>query len=171
MRDLLAYSRELAEARADLPRVLLEAGRRVAGRAKARARDLAPRSTGALRRSIDGRAVAERDGVAVELAAGVEYASVQERGGVLRPTRSRYLAVPVGPGLSTRMSPRHIPSLRMIPEGDGGRLVDRAEVTWFVLKPQVVVRGTGFMARAAREAVGPARIEVDEALQALLGGG
>lgn len=123
---------------------------------------------GMLRRSIKGRARETTKGVEVILQAGGgpagRYAAIQEHGGVVRPTRGRYLAMPIGPaltssGVARHRSPRDVDGLRFVPirGGSMGLLVrdagDRSDI-WYILLRRVRVPATRFLGRAIHT-IGP----------------
>ena len=121
--------------------------------------------SGILRRSIVGNIEQTGSTTAIVITAGGDgkaesYASLQEYGGVVRATRSRYLAIPVGPaktgaGVSRYQSPREVAGLVWRPGREGGMLGKetgkgkRAKfVPWFLLRRQVTVPETAFVRRA-----------------------
>lgn len=93
----------------------------------------------------------------------VPYAAIHEHGGVIRPKRGRFLAIPMGPALKggreggAGMWPRDIPGLRFIPIKGGaqGMLVKRMGkgknagfVPWFHLVRQVRMPKRPYLAPA-----------------------
>lgn len=124
--------------------------------------------TGRLRASIRG--TVEQDGgggFSIVLRAGtpdggaVPYARIQEEGGTIRPKKSRFLKIPVGPALTRAGVPRLPPrrgaggdGLRFVPRGAGGVLVAPDGQVWFVLKRSVTIPARPYL-RPALEAVQP----------------
>lgn len=132
---------------------------------------LAVRS-GLLRNSVGMKVTATASGYELEVFAGrdarVRYAAIQEFGGVVRPKRGRFLAIPVGPARTGAgvtkggwESPRTAPvKLRFVPIRGGtmGRLVmdQRGKSTTAYLlvrsvriKPKHYMRDTQAAAQAA----------------------
>lgn len=122
---------------------------------------LAVRS-GRLRNSVGMEVKATGEGIELEVWAGrdanVRYAALQEFGGVVRPKRGRFLAIPVGPAKTGAgvtkggwESPRTAPvKLRFVPIRGGtmGRLVmdQRGKsTTAYILVRSVRVKPTHYM--------------------------
>lgn len=122
---------------------------------------LAVRS-GRLRNSVGMEVKATGEGIELEVWAGrdanVRYAALQEHGGVVRPKRGRFLAIPVGPAKTGAgvtkggwESPRTAPvKLRFVPIRGGtmGRLVmdQRGKsTTAYILVRSVKVKPTHYM--------------------------
>lgn len=169
-RDLAKATTEYSAAARELGDVVRVRLQRLAPRAEAEAKGNATSRpkvrSGALRRSIHGRADVDLLGASLTLTAGEDgtstgrYASLQEYGGVVRAIRSRYLAIPVGPartaaGASRYTSPRDVAGLSWHPGREGGML---GKVTgkgksarfepWFLLRREVRVPETRFIGRA-----------------------
>lgn len=132
--------------------------------------------TGRLRASITGSVVVKAGEWAISLRAGgnesgkgsVKYARLQEKGGTVRPTKSKFLAIPVGPaltaaGVSRYASPRDVPGL-VVAQTRGGQLVllmgargkvggkgrtVKAGEVYFLLRRQVHVPGRPYLEPAA----------------------
>lgn len=135
--------------------------------------------TGRLRRSIRSEVKQEEGGWELALRAGgdgaadVKYARIHELGGVIRPTQSRFLAIPVGPaltpsGVARYASPRDVPvplafvqSLKgqpLLVEAGGKKKAGRV---WYVLRKSVTIPARPYLAPAmkAEEPVLAARLE------------
>ena len=128
--------------------------------------------TGRLRSSITHSVTESPQGLELRLHAGggrkpVAYAGMQEHGGTVRPRRGQYLTVPL-PGALTAAGAlrarfavpgglRMVPGLFVIRSGAGNLLVVEKRGAGirplFVLKHSVSVRGKGFLATGAAEAV------------------
>lgn len=139
--------------------------------------------SGALRNSTQGAVEVKGDTVEAIARVGgggvgtVPYASIHENGGIIRPKRGRFLAIPMGPALrggkegGAGMWPRDIPGLTFIPIKGGaqGMLVQRMTsgrgkkareewVPWFHLVRSVTMPRRPYLAPAAdvgRQAVAP----------------
>jgi len=117
--------------------------------------------SGALRRSIRGTA----SGTTVTVTAGehggepLKYARIQELGGTVRPTRAKYLSIPVGPaltaaGVSKYASPRQVPGLHFVQSLKGQPLLaDQEGTVWFVLKKSVTIKAKHFLRDGLRAAI------------------
>ena len=148
---------------------LLVAMTKVALKLEAKAKQNATRSprvrTGALRNSIAASVKAERTGVQISLRAGsaklgrapVRYARIQELGGIIRPKKSKYLAIPTDEvrtagGVPQYRSPRDEPDL-VFAQTKGLQPVllstTTGKVHW-ILKRQVKLRGRKYLWRAIR---------------------
>lgn len=188
-RDLTTVARELDRSSQDLPRLVLRALEPVSLRGEAMAKQYAttaPRvRSGILRRSIAGRAAQDGETVTLTLSAGGQnspaerYASLQEEGGTVRATRSRYLAIPVGAartaaGVARYKSPRDVPGLFFLPRAGGGLLLrgrkNGPPEVLFVLRRQVTIPATRYIGRTWDDLVPAARVVAGEALAKALGG-
>lgn len=193
MSDLAAYADTLERAAREVRPALRTLGVELAVELQAGAVDritarLGTR-TGMLRRSAKGRSKITPDGLELRLSVGsggsgrdLAYAAIQEEGGVVRPTRSRYLAIPVGPartgaGAGRYASPRDVPGLTFVQSRRGQPLLVKAETSgkgkrqvlagtvYYVLRRSVRISGKHF-ARDAWAAVLPT---VEPRLHGLLG--
>jgi hypothetical protein len=127
--------------------------------------------SGRLRNSVASVVTQTADGGTLEVSAGrgadVKYARILERGGTIRPTRGRFLAIPQGRALTgagvTRggwESPRTAPAkLRFVPisggrgllvEDRGARGRERSDILYLLVQ-SVRIRGRFYM-RTTREA-------------------
>lgn len=111
--------------------------------------------TGALRRSLTQTVTAQGDGAALDVSVGsftAAYARIHEYGGIIRPIRSKYLAIPIGKALTragvARFSPRNFPGeLHFIRSRKGNKLLvqfigkgkRRRMEPMFVLKESVTI--------------------------------
>jgi phage gpG-like protein len=139
--------------------------------------------TGRLKGTIQGAVEVKGDTVEAIARVGgggvgtVPYASIHENGGVIRPKRGRFLAIPMGPALrggkegGAGMWPRDIPGLKFVPIKGGaqGMLVQRMTsgkgkkareewVPWFHLVRSVTMPRRPYLAPASdigRQAVAP----------------
>lgn len=123
--------------------------------------------SGRLRSSIRGlvRPVGTQDAEIVTQAGGhvggadVVYARVQEYGGVIRPVRAKYLAIPIHPatitpaGVSRYRSPRDVPEeLTFITSKAGNKLlINEAGEPYYVLYSSVNLKARRFL-RDGRDA-------------------
>ncbi len=191
--DLDAYAKRLGAASTAVAPLLRQLGATVAVELQAGAVEritarLQTR-TGLLRRSAKGQAKLTGDTLEVRLTVGgrgggkeLAYAQIQEEGGVVRPTRSKYLAIPVGPartgaGAGRYASPRDVPGLTFVQSRRGQPLLVKAETTgkgkrqvlagtvYYILRRSVRISGKHF-ARDAWAAVLPT---VEPRLHGLLG--
>lgn len=147
--------------------------------------------SGLLRNSVGYAVDDDASGVTLRLRAGggpaeVRYARLQEYGGVVKPVRAKFLAIPVGPALTGRgtpryPSPRDVPGLRfamsrsgqpMLVKGEderrGKRKTARAGEVWYLLRRSVEVSGKHYIRDgmdAAREAL---PVTISDALSARL---
>lgn len=108
--------------------------------------------TGRLRASIAGR-VQEGPGDALDIVlragattgADLPYAAIHEYGGVIRPVRRKWLAIPLpiaktAAGVSRYQTPRDVPGLRfMLSKRGNALLVDKTGVPWYVLRKSVTI--------------------------------
>ena len=109
--------------------------------------------TGRLRASIASRVEAgPGDALDLKLRAGggnngpdVPYAAIHEYGGIIRPVRRKWLAIPLpiartAAGVSRYQTPRDVPGLRfMLSKRGNALLVDKKGVPWYVLKKSVTI--------------------------------
>ena len=148
--------------------------------------------TGRLRSSTQGTTEAGPDRVTAIARVGgggvgeVPYAAIHEHGGVIRPKRGRFLAIPVGPALQggknggAGMWPRDIPGLTFIPIKGGaqGMLVKRMAVgrsktktefvPWFHLVRSVRMPRRPYLRPAAEKAAATIPTRIAEQLRARL---
>lgn len=89
----------------------------------------------------------------------VKYARIQERGGTVRPKRSKYLAIPVGPartgaGVSKNLSPRDVPGLAFAQSRKGQPLLLNSLTgqVWFVLRRQVKIKPKWYLRDGLKKA-------------------
>lgn len=146
--------------------------------------------TGNLRRSVGAKVEAVSDGAEVRLRAGggdrdVKYGRIQEEGGRITPKNGRYLAIPVGPaltssGVSRYRSPRDVPNLVFLRSKSGqamlvqasdqrntrGSLVKggKAGTVFYILKTSVSIRGKHYL----RDALGRAERRLPDLFDARL---
>lgn len=186
------YARKLRAAQADFPARLLAECVRLAevGVGAARRRlsgEVLRYRTGALRRSVDGHAVAYGGGVDIRLQAGggrdgVGYARIHEEGGTIRPTRSRFLAIPLPPAKNARGVAKGPPrsfNLSFVPIHGGaagllvkpmGRGKRRVFVAYFYLTRQVRIPRRPYLEPSAREVAGHVPERVGVLLRRMVGG-
>lgn len=182
-RDLAAAATDYRAARQGvaeaLQRRLLGLALDAEGQAKRNATERPRVRSGALRRSITGRAEIGLDAATLTLTAGEDgtstgrYASLQEYGGVVRAIRSQYLAIPVGPaktaaGVARYASPRDVPGLFFRPTAAGGLLLRGRKrgppELLYVLRRQVTIPAARYIGRALDWARAEAPRRVDGVL-------
>lgn len=180
-----------------VPLTIQRVGARVALEAQAAAVDnvqarLATR-TGTLKRSIRGTTSITGDGVEIHLRAGGEgkdlrYAALQEWGGVVRPKKSKFLAIPVGPaktaaGDSRHASPRDVPGLVFVQSLKGqpmlvkandeankrGKLKVSAGTVYFILRKSVTIRGQHYLTDALNQVAATVPDLLDQEFAKLVG--
>lgn len=107
--------------------------------------------TGNLKRSYVSTVTEIKGGAQLLVGFGAKYAQLQERGGIVRPVKKKWLAIPVGPALTAAGVPRYpgprsVKGLEFRPVSPTLALLvmpstkEGAEsVIWYVLKKQVVV--------------------------------
>lgn len=161
MSQIQDLANDLGRVQAELPRMVRQALTATALEAEAEAKRNATTRlkvrTGRLRSSIQSSVDGDGDRVRVTLQAGgqeVPYARAQEFGAVIVPRSARFLAIPVGPaltsaGVSRYASPRDVPGLHFA----RGTLQDAQGNVWYVLKRSVTIRGTRFLGDAVDKAV------------------
>lgn len=146
--------------------------------------------SGRLRASAQGSVDVSGDRVTAVARVGgggvgeVPYASIHEHGGVIRPKRGRFLAIPMGPALKggknggAGMWPRDIPGLTFIPIKGGaqGMLVKRmgrgksaSWVPWFHLVRSVRMPKRPYLAPAVDAVVPTIPATMADQLRARLG--
>jgi hypothetical protein len=161
MSDIQDLANDLGRVQADLPRMVRQALTATALEAEAEAKRNATTRlrvrTGRLRASIQSSVDGDDNRIRVTLQAGdaeVPYARAQEFGATITPRSARFLAIPVGPaltsaGVSRYASPRDVPGLHF----QRGTLQDAQGNVWYVLKRSVTIRGTRFLGDAVDKAV------------------
>lgn len=182
-RSIEEWSRELrAIARTTLPAELRREAIRAAldgeGKAKRRISGTPLHSrTGLLRRSIRGTVPAGRDAgdVVVRLEASPKYAATHEYGATIKPTRSRYLAIPLG-AMKTRAGVSRVPSPRSVPDAffwqskAGNKFIARARPDGgieplFLLREQVRIKARPFIRPSLAEAAAGLRRRLGAAVR------
>ena len=188
-RDLHMLAQERAAAAESLParlqRALLPVALRGEAVAKGYATDRPRARSGILRRSIKGLVATNGDEVTLTLGAGGEgspaerYASLQEYGGTVRATRSKFLAIPIGAaltgaGVPRYRSPRDVPGLFFLPRGSGGLLLRGTKrgppEALFILRRSVTVPAARYIGRTWDDLVPAARTVAGDTLAEALGG-
>jgi len=113
----------------------------------------APRKTSTLARSIHTE-VTKSSPQYVEVAVGtdLEYAAIQEFGGVIKPKNAKFLAIPVSSAAKQHVSPGNYPDkLNFVPRPSGGMLVDRAGEIHFILQTSVTIPAHPYLRPALDE--------------------
>jgi len=139
------------------------------GEAKGLAGTVLKVRSGMLRRSIIGKVDGDSR---IILSAGdgqrVRYAAIHEYGGTIRPKRGKYLAIPVGPALTSSgvaryASPRDVPGLTFAQSRKGQPMLVQAQkagrgktgraagTVMFLLRRQVTIRARPFMGPAMKK--------------------
>lgn len=118
------------------------------------AKEKAPRRTRNLSRSIHEE-VAEQTAQYVEIAIGtdLEYAAMQEFGGVVKPKNVKYLAIPLTEEGRQYVSPRDFPrELHPVFGRSGsGVLVDKSGTAHYALRKSVIIPAHPYLRPAADE--------------------
>jgi len=123
--------------------------------------------SGRLRASVQSAVKEEQGEWLLSLRAGggerdVRYASIHEKGGVIRPVNGKYLAIPLpiartAAGVSRYKSPRDVPIKLAFSQSRTGQplLVEsggkNAGRPWYVLRRQVVMPARPYLAPALRQ--------------------
>lgn len=147
--------------------------------------------SGRLRASVEYDVRDEGAAVTLALRAGggakdVRYARLQEYGGIVKPVVAKYLAIPVGPALTGRGTPRY-PSPRDVPgltfalsrrgqpmlvkrsdERRGKRRTAQAGEVWYLLRRSVTIRGVHYLRDARDAAAAALPVVIAEAVTARL---
>lgn len=123
--------------------------------------------TGSLWRSVTSAVTDLSDGVQLKVQAGaggkgtLPYARIQEEGGIVRPVKGKFLAIPVGKALTPKgvpkfASPRDVPDLRYVQSRKGqpmlvretgsgkGKNAGKVDVL-FLLRQRVDIRGKHYL--------------------------
>jgi hypothetical protein len=140
--------------------------------------------TGRLRASIAGRL--ERgpaDALDLKLRAGggnngpdVPYAAIHEYGGIIRPVRRKWLAIPLpiartAAGVSRYQTPRDVPGLRfMLSRRGNALLVDKKGVPWYILKKSVSIPRRPYLLPALLKAGADLQKQLSKDIPAILQG-
>ena len=157
-------------------RALGEAKRNVRRRMKVR--------SGRLWSSIRSEVKSTNTGLDVRLMAGgstadgqVRYARIQERGGTVKPTRSTFLTIPLGPakypsGVSRFDTARDAPNLTLAISGRGQYMLVNRDTgePWYLLRRQVKIRPKWYLRDAMRTAAKKMPDEVRRAVKMTLVG-
>lgn len=131
------------------------------------AKEKAPKKTRTLARSIHAEIVKSSPKY-VEIAIGtnLEYASIQEFGGVVKPKQTKFLAIPVSDVARQYVSPRNFPmELTFIPGPGGGVLVE-GETIHYVLRRSVTIPAHPYLRPSMAENEDRAVSNVGQALKA-----
>lgn len=172
-------AQDLARVKPELPKMMRQALTLTAldaeAQAKRNATDRLRVRTGRLRSSIQSQVEEAGGGVRVVVQAGdaeVPYARIQEEGGTITPRNARFLAIPVGPaltsaGVSRFASPRDVQGLHFAK----GTLKDQQGQTWYILKQSVAIKGRRYLGDAVDVAVEKLPERVFFRFQALVLGG
>lgn len=130
------------------------------------------RRTGSLFNRTSGRATFKRDvfEAEVELRVDVPYAAVHEYGATIRPTRARYLTIPLRAnrtrGGDTRVAPRMIRGAYFITSRNGNLLMmDPQRGPMFVLVDRVTVPARPYVAPARDKTVTRLRSDLARVLR------
>jgi HK97 gp10 family phage protein len=105
------------------------------------AKQLVPKKTRSLGRSIHSEVTKSTDDYAeVAIGTDLEYAAIQEFGGTITPKNSRYLAIPLTDSAEQYGSPRSYPgSLKPRMRGGHGVLVDESGTAVYALVKRVTI--------------------------------
>ena len=185
------YSARLRAARKEIgPAILRECGKLAqVGLGAARRRltgEVLHYRSGALRRSTDGNATLVPGGWQIQLQAGggrddVAYARIHEEGGVIRPKRGRFLAIPLPPVLNARGLAKSKPRdqvLTFVPihGGSAGLLVKpsgrgkrRTFVAHWFLTPRVTMPARPYLAPSMVEMAAKVPDQLRAAIRRLVG--
>ena len=107
--------------------------------------------TGRLRGDLSYRM--ESDTVAV-IGVRAIYGPVHQHGGVIRPVRAKYLAIPVRPQAARAGSPRNVAGLVCIKTGTGlilAKVTRRAVHIWYLLRKEVKIEARPFLGSSPKE--------------------
>lgn len=131
------------------------------------ARNLAPKNSSTLMRSIHAEVDAEAGNVRAKIGPGSEvpYAAIQEFGGEIKAKNGKYLAIPLTKKAKT-YKPRDFPgklSPRM--KGDGGVLVDEDGTAQYALKRSVTIPAHPYLRPAYDAKIEEARADMADTLR------
>jgi len=140
--------------------------------------------TGRLRASIAARLEpGPNDALDLKLRAGggnsgpdVPYAAIHEYGGIIRPVRRKWLAIPLpiartAAGVSRYQTPRDVPGLRfMLSKRGNALLVDKKGVPWYVLKKSVSIPKRPYLLPALLKAGADLQKQLSKDIPAILQG-
>ena len=107
--------------------------------------------TGRLRGDLSYRL--QSDTVAV-IGVRVIYGPVHQKGGVIRPVRAKYLAIPTRPEAARAGSPRNVADLVCIKTGKGlilAKVTARAVHIWYLLRKEVKIEERPFLGSSPKE--------------------
>lgn len=113
----------------------------------------APWKTRTLSRSIHSELETEAETYAeVVVGTDVEYAAIQEFGGVITPKNARYLAIPLTGAAEAAISPLNFPGkLRPVFYGSEGVMVDETGAAQYALKNSVTIPAHPYLRPALDE--------------------
>ena len=178
----------LTKARNLMPRLMRMACDRIVVAVSAAIQGNVNRRAGMLARSwLPGSKYAERSGettatgARVTLGSNLRYAAIQERGGTVTASRSKYLTIPTGPaltpaGVARRAGARDWPDLKFIPLSGGRAMLARTKgsgprrrlIPYYWLVKSVTIPGTWYLKRSVeaveRQAGAIAQAAFDEGL-------
>lgn len=171
----------------EIGRVMSRAALRSEGAAKRNATTTLSARSGRLRSSIMAVVTTGSTDFTLTLSAGarqganVRYAKIHEVGGVVRPIKAKYLAIPVGPartaaGVSRYASPRDAPvELRFVQSLKGQPLLVEQRgkkgrvIVWYVLRRSVTIPARPYLQPALIEGTNPVPAELDTVTRRILG--
>lgn len=148
----------------------------VAGRAGAlpvqnAAKELAPKRTRNLSRSIHTEVVFVGEQMEVYIGTDLEYAAIQELGGVITPKEAKYLAIPLTDAARQFVSPRNFGGgeLSFRPtSGGGGLLVDKNGEAHYRLVKAVTIPAKPFLRPALEQNITAAFDDMAATLKSIL---